>query len=108
MGWIYEYHDKGLLRTDDERFFSHCIYELPIGFMISNGYLTPPVLIDSPVACYDFSSLELNDKGQHSAPEIDNILQDQSRITPSIVAHIVDLSEGRAGVMVFYINSKTR
>ena len=101
MGWIYEYHDKGLLRTDEERFFSHCIYELPIGFMIRNGYLTPPVLIDSPVACYDFSSLELNKNGQHSAPEIDNILQDQSRITPSIVAHIIDLSEDRVGVMVF-------
>ncbi len=100
-GWIYQYHTKGMLRTDSERFFSHCIYELPIRYMIRNNYLTPPVLIDSPVACYDFSALNINPGIQHSSTEIDNILQDQTRITPSIIAHIIELSEDRAGVMLF-------
>ena len=101
LGWIYQYHAKGAIRTTEARFFSHCIYELPLSFMIRNQYLTQPVVIDSPVACYDFSTLALKPNGQYSSPEIDTILQDQKRITPSIVAHIVELSEDRAGVMLF-------
>ena len=101
MGWIYQYHMRGMLRTDDERFFSHCIYELSLAYMIRHEYLTPPILIDSPVACYDFSTLELNLDGRYTTPDIESILQDQSRITPSIVAHITELAKDRMGVMLF-------
>lgn len=101
MGWIYQYHMRGMLRTDDERFFSHCIYELSLAYMIRHEYLTPPILIDSPVACYDFSTLELNRDGRYTTPDIESILQDQSRITPSIVAHITELAKDRMGVMLF-------
>jgi len=101
MGWIYQYHMRGMLRTDDERFFSHCIYELSLAYMIRHEYLTPPVLIDSPVACYDFSTLELNRDGRYTTPDIESILQDQSRITPSIVAHITELAKDRMGIMLF-------
>ncbi len=101
LGWIYQYHTKGLLRTDSERFFSHCIYELPLSYMIRYGYLTSPVLIDSPVACYDFSTLELGKDGKYASLDVESILQDQSRITPSIVAHIANLAKDRMGVMLF-------
>ena len=101
LGWIYQYHMKGLLRTDKERFFSHCIYELPLSYMIRHEYLTAPVLIDSPVACYDFSTLALGKDGKYATPDVESILQDQSRITPSIVAHIAELSKDRMGVMLF-------
>ncbi|PCK07088.1 MAG: ATP-dependent helicase [Alteromonadaceae bacterium] len=101
LGWIYQYHSKGMLRTSEERFFTHCIYELPISYMIRNQYLTPPVVIDSPVACYDFSALKLNGNGQYKPSDIDNILKDQSRITPSIINHIQELAIDRAGIMIF-------
>lgn len=101
LGWIYEYnsHQK-LLQTSTERFFKKCIYELSIRYMIKNKYLTPPVKIDSPVACYDFSSLKLN--GTHYVhAQVEQLLKDQKRITPLIIKNIVDMSAERQGVMIF-------
>lgn len=106
LGWIYQYHVRGTLRTAESRFFKKCIYELSLRSMIEAAYLTPPLTIDSPVASYDFSSLKLkmNEKS-HSASfsmnEIENVLKDQKRVTPVIVSQIIELAHDRSGVMIF-------
>lgn len=101
VGWIYEYHiPKKEIKTKETRFFKKCLYELTLRYMIKNKYLTPPVKIDAPVACYDFSSLNLIG-GKYSEKDIENLLKDQKRITPVIIQNIVDLSEDRHGVMIF-------
>lgn len=100
-GWIYEFHQqKQIVRTKEERFFKKCIFELSIRYMIKNGFLTHPVQIDSPVACYDFSSLQL-ERGRYAISEIEAVLKDQKRITPVIIQNIIDLSKDRKGVMIF-------
>ena len=105
LGWIYDYHvEKKILRSKSKngRFFKRCLFELSLGFMIKNKFLTPPVKIDSPVACYDFSSLKLkSSSGTFVLSEIESILKDQKRITPSIIQNIVDMSKDRLGVMIF-------
>jgi DNA repair protein RadD len=101
FGWIYEYDTtRKLRRTRSERFFKLCIYELPIRDMIRNGYLTPPIRIDQPIACYDFSSLKL-EGSRYVTAQIEKILADQRRITPVIIRNIVDISQDRQGVMIF-------
>jgi DNA repair protein RadD len=101
FGWIYEYHQaRQLTRTDQERFFKKCIYELTLRHMIEEGYLTPPVRIDSPVACYDFSSLKLHGTS-YVQSHVEQLLKDQKRITPVIIQNIVDMSKDRQGVMIF-------
>ena len=101
LGWIYEEHvPKKLQRTKEERFFKKCIFELSLGFMVKSGYLTPPIKIDSPVACYDFSSLKL-ERGRFVHSQIEEVLKDQKRITPMIIKNIVSMSEDRKGVMIF-------
>ncbi len=100
LGWIYEYHHRGLLRTSEQRFFKKCIFDLSLGYMIKNKYLTPPIKIDSPVAGYDFSSLKL--KGEKFAlKEVEQVLKDQERVTPGIIANIVAMAADRQGVMIF-------
>ena len=101
QGWIYQYNSfKQDLKTNEERFFKKCIYDLSIGFMIKNKFLTPPIKIDSPVACYDFSSLKLvNDR--YSLKEIEGVLKDQKRITPVIINNIIEMASDRRGVMIF-------
>ena len=109
MGWIYEYNSyKKIMRIQNKngensgRFFKRCIYELSIGYMIKNKFLTPPIKIDSPVACYDFSSLKLkSDTGKFLISEIEGVLKDQKRITPVIIQNIIDMSKDRLGVMIF-------
>jgi len=101
LGWIYEFHSQKRLRqTTAERFFKKCIFELTTRYMIRHGFLTLPIRIDSPVACYDFSSLKLN--GTHFVQtQIEQLLKDQKRITPVIIKNIVDMSGDRHGVMIF-------
>lgn len=101
FGWIYEYHaERRLQRTNETRFFKTCVFELTIRYMIEHGYLTEPVRIDAPVACYDFSSLKLNGTRFVQA-QVEQILKDQKRITPVIIANIVELAKERQGVMIF-------
>ena len=100
-GWIYELNaHKKMRQTSSERYFKKCIFDLPTRYMIKHGYLTPPIKIDSPVACYDFSSLKIQGT-QYVVAQIEAILKDQKRITPLIIKNIVDMSADRHGVMIF-------
>lgn len=102
LGWIYNYHYKGMIKAEEDRFFKKCIFELPLTFMVKNKYLTPPIVIDSPVACYDFSTLKRKSQNQSfSISDIEEVLTDQKRVTPGIIGHIVDQAKDRNGVMIF-------
>ena len=40
MGWVYHHHYHGFVRGDKDAPFKKCIFELPLRYMIKNGYLT--------------------------------------------------------------------
>jgi DNA repair protein RadD len=102
LGWIYEYSQNGEIKTDKERFFKQCVFDLPLSYMIKNKYLTNPVKIDIPVTSYDFSELTESNRPYTSA-DVEEILKSQKRLTPLIVNNIVDIAKryNRQGVMVF-------
>lgn len=102
MGWIYQFSSRGVLQTQEERFFKQCIYELPLEYMITNKFLTRPIKIDIPVTCYDFS--ELTEKGRmYTTAEVEELLKTQKRLTPLIIKNIIDITDQyeRQGVMIF-------
>ena len=102
LGWIYEYSHTGELKTEQQRFFKQCVFELPLSYMIRNKFLTQPVKVDIPVTCYDFS--ELTEKNRmYTAAEVEELLKNQKRLTPLIVNNIVDITKrfDRKGVMIF-------
>jgi DNA repair protein RadD len=101
-GWIYNFSHRGIVQTKEPRFFKQCVFELPLQFMIKNNYLTPPVKVDIPVTCYDFSELIENGKSYTNA-QIEELLRQQRRLTPLIVKNIVDITKQyhRQGVMIF-------
>jgi DNA repair protein RadD len=101
-GWIYEYNQAGEIKTDKKRFFKQCVYELPLAYMIKQGYLTIPVKVDIPVTSYDFS--ELMEKGRTwTVAEVEEVLKSQKRLTPLIISNIIDIANRyrRQGVMIF-------
>lgn len=102
MGWIYEYAAKGVLQTQEERFFKECIFELPLDYMIKNKFLTRPIKIDIPVTSYDFSELTQKDR-LYTTAEVEELLKKQKRLTPLIIKNIIDIAESyhRQGVMIF-------
>lgn len=102
LGWIYQYSSRGILQTQEKRFFKQCVYELPLEYMISNKFLTRPIKIDIPVTCYDFS--ELTEKGRmYTTAEVEELLKTQKRLTPLIIKNIIDITNqyDRKGVMIF-------
>jgi len=102
LGWIYEYNHQGELKSQEERFFKQCVFELPLEYMIKNKFLTQPVKVDIPVTSYDFS--ELTESGRmYSTSEVEELLNQQKRLTPLIIKNIIDITESynRQGVMIF-------
>ena len=101
-GWIYNYSHQGEIKTTEERFFKHCIFELSLEYMIQHGYLVPPVKVDIPVTCYDFSELSESQRS-YTLSEIEKVLSQQRHLTPLIIKNIVNITESydRQGVMIF-------
>ncbi|MDN0087035.1 DEAD/DEAH box helicase [Yersinia nurmii] len=100
-GWIYQFHYHGITRGDEKSLFRDCIYELPLRYMIKNGFLVPPERLDMPVVQYDFSRLTSNSNGLFREEDLDREIKQQSRITPHIVSQIVEYGATRKGVMIF-------
>ncbi len=100
-GWIYQYHYHGYARSDQPCFFQQCIYELPLTYMVKNGYLTPPKRYNAAVAQYDFSQLPGYAQGHCSSTALNSLLKANQRVTQSIIEQVIEQSQSRAGVMIF-------
>ena len=104
IGWIYRYHYHGYTRAEDARPFIHCIYELPLNYMIKHGYLTPPKMVDAAIKHYDFSNLNVGSNGHYNEREVNELLSRYPRVTEGIVEQVKVLANGNAarqGVMIF-------
>ena len=102
-GWIYRFHHRGMVRTEERRPFDTCIFEISLREMIEQGYLTPPRVEDAPIAQYDFSSLDSNRGGPFPEVAVNALLVRHRRVTEAIIEQIVGLASARQrrGVMIF-------
>ncbi|GAL34147.1 ATP-dependent RNA helicase YejH [Vibrio maritimus] len=100
VGWIYQYHTKGLVRSMSR-------VSLKTVFLNSRfstfwmKFLTPAKLIDAPVLSYDFSQLKPTSMGKYKESEMDLVIEQSKRATPQIVEQIIRYSEDKQGVMIF-------
>jgi DNA repair protein RadD len=101
MGWIYQWHYRGIVRSEQERPFKHCIYELPLRYLIKKQYLTEPKLVDATIEHYDFSRLKENAQGDYNSTEVNELLGNHHRVTKGIIEQVVELSSHRQGIMIF-------
>jgi len=104
MGWVYRYHYRGFVRgsgEDQAKPFQHCIYELPLSYMINRGYLTKPELVNAAVAQYDFSALTQDRFGEYAEKDVNQLLSKHKRVTRAIIEQVVEMAAERKGVMIF-------
>ncbi|ELB2056153.1 DEAD/DEAH box helicase [Vibrio parahaemolyticus] len=101
MGWIYQYHTRGQVRTEESRFFRDCIFELPIRYLLDENFLTPARMMDAPVLSYDFSQLKPANTGRYKEAEMDMVIDKAKRATPQIVEQIIQYARELKGVMIF-------
>ncbi|WP_029652631.1 DEAD/DEAH box helicase [Marinobacter daepoensis] len=103
-GWVYRYHYRGFVRGSDDQQqkpFRHCIYELPLSYMINRGYLTKPELVNAAVAQYDFSALAPDRFGEYAEKDVNQLLSKHRRVTRAIIEQVMELAAERQGVMIF-------
>ncbi|MBA6347967.1 DEAD/DEAH box helicase [Colwellia sp. BRX8-9] len=101
MGWIYKKHYRGFMRSEEKRPFEHCIYELPLRYLIKRQYLTEPNLVDATIEHYDFSRLRANASGEYSPTDINHLLNKNPRVTQGIIEQVIELGYKRQGIMIF-------
>ena len=101
MGWIYRKHYRGIVRSEQKRPFEHCIYELPLRYLIKRQYLTEPKLVDATIEQYDFSSLQENSTGEYNSSDVNHLLSKNHRVTQGIIEQVIELGEERQGIMIF-------
>ncbi|USD40066.1 DEAD/DEAH box helicase [Vibrio sp. SCSIO 43135] len=101
MGWIYQYHTRGQVRSEEPRFFRDCIFELPIRYLLDENFLTPARMMDAPVLSYDFSQIKPASTGRYKEAELDMVIDKAKRATPQIVDQIHHLAQEKLGVMIF-------
>ena len=105
-GWIYQQHlQKNCIRSNEKTAFTCCIYELSLGYMIDNGFLTPATLLDAPIALYNFEQLRPSSNGHYREVDLDQVIQKSQRATARIIEQIIatanDPQSARQGVMIF-------
>ncbi len=102
LGWIYQTHYHGFVRSHEPVPFKKCIYELPLSVLIKQGFLTPPKMVDAAVEQYDFSGLSSNKFGEFDETQVNELLGKYPRVTQGIIEQVVTLAEvDRRGVMIF-------
>jgi len=101
LGWIYQYHTRGQVRSSEPRFFRDCIFDLPIRFLLDEQFLTPPKVMDMAVIGYDFSSISASKSGNYRETDLDGVIQQSKRATPLIIKQVVEQAKDRLGVMIF-------
>ncbi|WP_094752022.1 DEAD/DEAH box helicase [Psychromonas sp. CD1] len=101
LGWIYQYHTRGQVRSTEKRFFRDCIFDLPIRFLLEEKYLTPPKVLDMAIMGYDFSGLQHSLSGHYQEQDLNVVIKKATRVTPQIIKQVIQYSEDRKGVMIF-------
>ena len=101
LGWIYQYHTRGQVRSQQSRFFRDCIFDLPIRFLLDEKYLTEPKIMDMAVLGYDFSNLKVSATGHYHEAELQQVINKSSRATPMIIEQVIATAKDRLGVMIF-------
>lgn len=101
LGWIYQYHTRGQVRSTEPRFFRDCIFDLPIRFLLDEKFLTPPKVMDMAVLGYDFSSISASKSGHYREADLDGVIKQSTRATPLIIKQVIEQAKDRLGIMIF-------
>ncbi len=93
-GWIYQQHlGDNCQHSVDPKPFKACLFELPLRYMIEEGYLTPATLLDAPVALYDFEKLRPSASGAYAEAELNAVLKGSKRATMIFAATVAHAKE---------------
>jgi DNA repair protein RadD len=99
-GYVFkQWPDGGEAGTNG--YFTRCVYRITAPELISQGFLTPPIIGKPDAESYATKGMQLNSMGQFRKDDVDRAYHGHGRKTSAIVADIVAKSEDRRGVLIF-------
>lgn len=103
-GYIFRMDENGRTNGPDKArdpYFAKRVFSITAHDLLSQKYLTPPIIAERGADGYDTAGLELNRMGQFDAADIDRAFVGHGRKTAAIVADVLHRSKGRKGIMFF-------
>lgn len=103
-GYIYAMGPDGKPVPDgstEDPYFLSCVYQIHTRKLISEGFLTQPIIGSIKAAGYHTLGMEVNARGQFDTADVDRAYHGQGRKTAAVMADVVDQSKDRSGVMIF-------
>lgn len=103
LGWIYRTHYRGVVRAEESRPFERCIFEVSLRRLVTEGFLATPIVLDAPVAQYDFGALWPRPFSDEAPASVNELLVRSESVTRAIIEQVTERAEreGRQGVMIF-------
>lgn len=107
----YKYRIVGLTGTPyrgavsivgPDEFFKDKVCSITMGWLIDNGYLTPPVFGQTSLESFDMAALKTNSMGKFNKKELQKAVDQKERLTGQIMGEVVRVVEdGRNGAYIF-------
>ena len=105
LGTGYIYAEDMVKRCVVEKtikpYYKALVSVIPAYKLLTDGYLTPPVVGQINSGSYDVSGLQLNSMGKYTADSVDRAFVGHGRKTSGIIEDVVAQSRDRRGVMIF-------
>ena len=102
-GYIYQYDETGKPVPETqthEPYFNKLVYSVDAPYLISKGFLNPPVS-ECTNTHYDTSKLEIGNDGKYTPESVEGAFVGKGRLTADIVADVVERCKKRHCVMLF-------
>jgi DNA repair protein RadD len=103
-GYIFRQWDDYVAVSEEhtkDPYFAMLVDRITARELIDLGYLTRPTIGSIDAESYHTLDMELNNRGQFNASDVDRAYIGQGRKTAKIIADIVAKSRDRKGVMIF-------
>lgn len=99
------YRGKGHSIVGDDQFFKEQVCDISTSWLIEQGYLTRPHFGIQNLK-YDFSKLRINNMGKFNQAEIQQILDQNERLTGKIMRQLTEIMQHHTGAFIFASTKK--
>lgn len=106
QGYIYEIDDHGRIEENATKpYFKKLLYRVGGEYLVSRGFLTPPVVGQIHADTYKTDNLQLSKTGQFTQQSIDEAFVGKGTATASIVFDVVSQANARNAESVMFFAS---
>ncbi len=96
------FRGKSMSIVGEEAFFKEEVCSISSSWLISNGYLVPPIFGKSQLPSFDMKNIRVDNMGKFRGKDLQEAIDKSERLTGMIMKELIDIVEGgRQGAFIF-------